>query len=523
MTNRNIVTYFIGLCLLVCNLYSYGQGTAKPTGTKPSQNSGPATPIDMKEIELRMMMVDAMLELNQAMLEGVRASIDTLNLPENELAPKTKDMQTSLIRMKRLRDKTLLMPYLEHIQDSLRNEIKELTAERKNLERTIHPLTEIKPVVLKPDTLFAINDTQSNIVTPTGADVKTDQNSIVLYSDTEPKPEVKKSDKRKKKNTGNYISDTILVFDIGTLQPEPEIAAPISKINYADTSILSKPADDTSYNLKIKLPNSNDSLVIKPIKNKTKSKVDPSVVVIGDTLPDKPVETIADLSPTSIPEDSLPIIKAQFFLKRAQRAIADKNYKNANQYLEKSIELNPNYYDAWFAKAELDATNGSETDAFKEYEKCLQLDSTQAQLYYSLGNLYNKTKRKTEAHQAYDKAIKINATYVDALMARAMLFRDMKRFLEAIIDYNKVVKAEITYYKAYRERGICRIAIKDYENAADDFTRFLIFEPNNGEVYYYRGMARIAVNELMDGCLDLSTALEKGYKDAEKAIKKNCE
>jgi tetratricopeptide (TPR) repeat protein len=523
MSKRNIITYFIGLCLLFCSLCGYGQGTAKNSDTKPVQPNAQQAPIDMKEIELRMMMVDAMLELNQAMLEGVKASIDTLNLPENELAPKTKDMQTSLIRMKRLRDKTLLMPYLEHIQDSLRTEIKALTAERKNLEKTIHPLAEIKPVVLKPDTLFALNDTQSSQISTITPNTQPDNNTVVINTDNEPKPEAKKSDKRKKKNKDFYVSDTILVYDIGTMQPEPEIAPPVSKINYADTSILSRPADDTSYALKIKLPNSNDSLVIKPIKNKNKTKAELPVVIIGDTLPEKTTESIADLSPTAIPEDSLPIIKAQFFLKRAQRAITDKNYKNASQYLEKSIELNPSYYDAWFAKAELDATNGSETDALKEYETCLKLDSTQAQVYYGLGNLYNKTKRKTEAHQAYDKAIKLNPGYVDALMARAMLFRDMKRYLEAIIDYNKVVKAEITYYKAYRERGICRIAIKDYENAADDFTRFLIFEPNNGEIYYYRGMARIAVNELMDGCLDLSTALEKGYKDAEKAIKKNCE
>lgn len=222
--------------------------------------------------------------------------------------------------------------------------------------------------------------------------------------------------------------------------------------------------------------------------------------------------------------DSIKRIKAEFFLKRAKKAMSEKNWKNAEEYLQKSIELFPKYFDAWFALAEMDDLyGGSQQRALKEYMTCQTIDSSQLRVYISIGKLYEKMKRKSDAYGAYNKAIELQPNNISALMARAGILYDWKRYDAAIADYNTVVQIDHSYHYAYKARGEVLLLNRNFKDAIDDFTRFLIFEETDPSAYYYRGVAKIGNNELLDGCLDLSTSASMGYPAAEKAIKKSCE
>lgn len=517
------MVYLRKLILLVCVCVLCAvKLSAQVTAPKPLSTN--------EEVELRIMMVDALLELNDAMLQGVKASMDTLNLPENAQTIKEKDMQTTLIRMKRMRDRTLLMPYLEHIQDSIKNEISILQKEKRLLEQAVNPLQPLQPAVLKADTLVAGSDT---LVFHTTIDPNSGLPTQALHSVSGDKPvEVitadARSDKKKKKGQVEepyFPLDTIMVFDLGHSKPAPE-AKSINKVYTTDTAAFARAISDTS-GIKIKLPNSEDSIVIKPVKTKKKPET-PSVFVDSlDSPTPNTVNTTANTtlisSTTDLSADTVQRIKAEFFLQRAKTGIFTKNYKNAEQYLEKAIELYPEYYDAWLTRAELFSTTGDENSAIAAYKKTIELDSTKPNLYYGLAMIYTKAKKKPDALKLLDKAIRMNPKYVEALTARAAIYKEEKRYLEAIVEYNKAIKADITHYQAYKERGLLKMLVKDYNEAADDFTRFLIFEPNDALAYYNRGMCRLESKELLDGCTDLATASDKGYKDAEKAIKKYCE
>lgn len=516
------MVYLRNLFLLVCICaLSVAKLSAQVTPVSPAKPLNNA-----EDVELRMMMVDALLELNDAMLQGVKASIDTLNLPENAQTIKEKDMQTTLIRMKRMRDRTLLMPYLEHIQDSIRNEIVLLQKEKRLLEQTIDPMKPLQPAVLKADTLVAGRDTlvfHTTIDPNSGLPTQTVHSVTGDVTSETPTAEAKRSDKKKKKQPQYFPMDTVLVFDLGSNKPEPEAKRP-EKLYPTDTAGLAKVISDTT-GIKIKLPNSEDSIVIKPVK--TKKKPEPAIVFVDSVITPGAATTnnnTAYISNTSdISTDSVQKIKAEFFLQRARTGIFTKNYKNAEQYLEKAIELYPDYYDAWLTRAEMFATTGDDNNAIAAYNKTIELDSTKPNLYYGIAMIYIKGNKKADALKLLDKAIHMNPKYVEALMARAAIYKEEKRYLEGIVEYNRVVKADITHYQAYKERGLLKMMVKDYNEAADDFTRFLIFEPNEASAYYNRGLCRLENKELLDGCSDLATASDKGYKDAEKAIKKYCE
>lgn len=568
-----------------------------------------------KEVAVaRLEMINVLIELNEAMVQGVKASIDSVNVVDSSPVDE-KNVQAMLQRMKRSRDKVLLLPYLQNIQDSLTQELIILNNERKLLENIISP----KVLVVERDTSpITLSSKQEPIAVIEPVEVNQDlqrellaQDKVILQDDAR-KSELKRNEKRGRRYKEFYPVDTVIVYDLGpTLtarsRPEPELNPVIQSTQpkglFWDTaraimdpgldsivvSRLQNPLinmPDTAQEIKINIPNTLQTVVIKPIRVPKPEPVDtppmarpvlpkdrlpdsdtlttlviPSVtsdtitpksvemkpvadsvkantidttfivqsepVLIADTIARpvaqtrKPTPTVADMAIAAA--DSVKRIKAEFLYKRAQRAMNEKNFRNAEQYLKKAVELNPRYYDAWFALAEMDDLFGSAGLALKEYKMCESIDSSKPRLFYNMGNIYLKLKRKSDAYNSFDKAIDLDPTYILALMARASILTDWKQYDAAVYDYDKVINISRSYHYAYKARGHVHLIKKDFTAAINDFTRFLIFEETDPSAYYYRGLAKIGSNDLLEGCLDLSKAAEYGYTAAEKAIKKTCQ
>ena len=89
------------------------------------------------------------------------------------------------------------------------------------------------------------------------------------------------------------------------------------------------------------------------------------------------------------------------------------------------------------------------------------------------------------------------------------------------------LKKSIELYPAnadtHMQYGDLLLAKKQAAAAIKEYDRVLDITPYNATALFQRGIAKIRSNDLLQGCLDLSAALELGNKDAEKAIKKYCE
>lgn len=607
---------------------------------------------DPDEDKTRLLMIDASLELNEAMMQGLQASFDTLNVID-DAAVDEKNIAAMLRKMKRSRDKVLLTPYLENIRDSLTREIVVLKEEKQAIEMRLNPPA---PPVVKEDTVVSGGDTivyttkiyadnRPTEKTIAAVIVKDDVATKITTTKVERKKNEKKNKKytdranKEKKNTEHFTRDTIIIYDLPSrvkpLKPAPErnphrftqttahldttslaeVVTPKKgqwdtaraidplkpKGHFWDTAHAVNPVDskktlgrDSIVSIKVKIPNTNDSIVIRPIIKQKPVVVSPqkkdTVLVVQKVIPtekenpehgevvemkdsilvgkdtfafvlaeeklplkkdtfvalknkiieeeilpknkekeaEKKQETKKETSRLSTLEvaesiDSVKKIKAEFFLKRSQRALREKNFHNAEEYLKKSIELYPKYFDAWFALAEMDDFYGSQQQALKEYATCFSIDSTKPQLYINLGNLYTKMKRKSDAYNAFNRVINLDKNNIAALMSRAAILYDWHKYNEAISDYDHVVQIDRSYHFAYKARGQVLLLNRNFKAAIDDFTRFLIFEETDPSAYYYRGLAKLGNNELLDGCLDLSTSASMGYIAAEKAIKKSCQ
>lgn len=224
-----------------------------------------------------------------------------------------------------------------------------------------------------------------------------------------------------------------------------------------------------------------------------------------------------------IPVDSVSKIKGEFYLIRARQVLERGDFKEGDKYLRKSLELDPNNASTWMLHADLCLTTGAADKALKEYAISSEIDSTNPKVFYNIALLYSKANDNQKAYKYFSRATDVNDKYLLAYMGRATVLMDERDYEGAIQDYDKTLSINRYYSPAYKGRALAKMEAHKFEDAIVDFNQYLEIEDPDGYILYQRGIAKILSNNLLQGCLDLSSSLELGFKEADRAIKKFCQ
>jgi tetratricopeptide (TPR) repeat protein len=543
--------------------------TAPPISIVETVSASENPSEDSSALEL----LDVMMELNDAILAGTLASLDSIDaIDSTDL--NEGNVEDVMRRLRKARNRVLLRPELLTIRDSLVADIALQKAERIQIVSRLEAYNK-QVEQKKADEARKLEEQKRLLaeaqVVPT---VKSKETRKTAKFDDPLMPggdDVKEKEKKRKPELTPL--DTVIVIDLEPwkvkkaeqsvfYESHPEFITPAfentkeqkntTTIVAVKDTIAAVPASvekfesDTDYFAQIReATRIADSLANPELYRQSSSTTAPNVVISG-TVKRQPgggenakivphfASTVQEQNyrqyySSNTPEYLIPVdtvrkVKAEFFLRRAEKSLEEKNFKNTQQYLKKSLELNPNYFDAWLMTADLEAMYGSQTKALKDYTICSQIDSTQHRLWYKMATLYQQIKRKKDALEAYSKAIEIIPTDVLSRMGRAAINSDFKQYERSLEDYNYITTINPAYAYVYKARGIVYHLNKNFEQAIEEFDKYLTLEKKpDGSVYYYRGLSKIATNRLLDGCLDLSKASGYGYKAADRAIAKSCE
>ena len=220
--------------------------------------------------------------------------------------------------------------------------------------------------------------------------------------------------------------------------------------------------------------------------------------------------------------DSIELLKSQLLVTRATAAMNERNNALAEDYLQKAVDIDPGYYAAWFALADLHLQEAYPAKALSEFKICEKLDAGSAKLYYKMGSAAFRSAEKNEAYDYFQKSLKLDSTYAPAIMGLGQTLSDRKDYNQAIALFGRVLALNKGFHSAYKSRGIAEYMNGSFAAAIDDFTTYLLFEDRDGASYYYRGMSELADQNITDGCPDLTTAIHEKYLIAQKAFEKNC-
>ena len=509
--------------------------TAKSSLTLPTvrpYNTG----IDTDLLLSKIMLSEAMLDLNKGLLQGINASLDSFKIKDKSGLDE-KNMAATIHKMQRARDKALLTPFLLHMRDSLNIEIKKEEDEKSSFETMLYapasagynpPVKVVKEPVIaetgKADSLAKpVAIMQPSVIQPASVTLPPPAKKdtvAVLQTQVFLSAEVPKSKPNKKQP--KHVKATEVVAT-GKIDSSAFVSGMPSTNHVIESPVSSKPfvSQINHWETAKALYYTDDSSAREKKSNEMAGyDGDLQQVKVGDTSGYIPSKTPSDNMPGM--SDSVRVIRAQLFLTKAMKASNEKNYRTASEDLKRSIDLNPHFYEAWFALGEVEAHLGLYTKALNELKTCATIDSSKAVLYYKMGNIQLKLRQLTEAFANFNKSLARDSNYVPAIMGRASVYVDRKQYKTAVAEYSKALQIDRGYHTAYRAKAMAEYLLKSYDAAIDDFTRFLIFDETDASVYYYRGLSKISLNQLMEACTDLSVSAKLGYSAALKALDANC-
>lgn len=176
------------------------------------------------------------------------------------------------------------------------------------------------------------------------------------------------------------------------------------------------------------------------------------------------------------------------YLNESQLKYNVKNYQGALSDLNKSIELNPNYFMS----------------------------------YYNRGNIKLKLKDFEGSINDCNKAIEIIPNFVLAYNVRGLAKAQIKDLIGAINDFGKAIEIDNHFAPAYNARGLVKARLKDIDGSINDFDKAIQIEPKNALFYVSRGGIKFFSDFKNEGCDDFQKAKELGFKDAQALINKFC-
>lgn len=161
-------------------------------------------------------------------------------------------------------------------------------------------------------------------------------------------------------------------------------------------------------------------------------------------------------------------------------------------------------------------------EALLNLNKAIEIDPNYSQAYFVRGNIKDAFDDRHGAMKDYNHAVEKNPKFGDAFFARGNVKMKLQDYYGAIADYSSAIAINENHIEAYFNRGKAKQFLQAYEDAINDCSKIIQLHPKNVDAYHMRGILRIDFGDLKNGCLDLSKAGELGDLKAYETIKEKC-
>jgi tetratricopeptide (TPR) repeat protein len=159
--------------------------------------------------------------------------------------------------------------------------------------------------------------------------------------------------------------------------------------------------------------------------------------------------------------------------------VMDRDFTAARQAYSQAVALDPQLVEGWFALGNLDAVEGKEEEALKEYRVAEELQPDNSQTRVAIGAALAKLKRVDESLQYPQRAIRINDDDWMAHYALGNVFFGQDRVAEAREQFQQVVRLNPGHAKGHLALGAALVNLNGSQAAREQFEEVLHLEPDN--------------------------------------------
>ena len=222
----------------------------------------------------------------------------------------------------------------------------------------------------------------------------------------------------------------------------------------------------------------------------------------------------------------------------AEKFIKGNNYEGAVEAYSKAVELDPNMYKAYIARAECYEKLNKKEQAIDDYKKAIAFTPKEKELYYNAGRLLVDVQKYSDADQMLRKAIERDKGYAEAIDAEvkvlfllkdynyglvvnqlaidekktamnyynhAVFYDSLKNYAEAEKFYKSSKTVESKFIPGYVGLALAQVKLNKGDEALAVCNAALLKDPNNIDLFYAKS---------------LSLACKKDYQNAINEITK---
>ncbi len=197
----------------------------------------------------------------------------------------------------------------------------------------------------------------------------------------------------------------------------------------------------------------------------------------------------------------------------------NKNYQPAQQYLNKAIAENPNYYKGYYNRGLLFAQTNRMNEALQDFTKAIELKQY-SKAYVGRANVYYVMKDFPKAIADAEAVLKLDANNVKANFVLANCYDDLNQMDKAMGYYNKAIMLNPDEPNFYLRRAILFGKMQQFALCLNDLNIATTLSPQYAEAYYWKGVVKVNLNQ--NPCSDLKQALNLGFQAAQQPLMKYC-
>ncbi|RIB07102.1 hypothetical protein C2G38_2252833 [Gigaspora rosea] len=185
-----------------------------------------------------------------------------------------------------------------------------------------------------------------------------------------------------------------------------------------------------------------------------------------------------------------------------------QSYEKSLIYLNKSLEIEPNYVDTLISRGITYYKMFRFEESLADLNKSLKIDQNNIEALKLRGKTYRKMDRYEESLADLNKLLRINPKDALVLRLRGATYRRMNRYKSSLEDLNKSLDIDPNNAVTLGLREATYRRIGKYKESLADLNKSLKIDPNNADTLSFRGATYRRIGKYKESLKDFNKSLK---------------
>ena len=157
----------------------------------------------------------------------------------------------------------------------------------------------------------------------------------------------------------------------------------------------------------------------------------------------------------------------------------NNNLKDAQNYYQKVLEIDPNYVNAHNNLGAIFNDLREHQKAKDCYKKAIEIDPNYVNAHFNLGRIYIDLDEHQKAKECYQKAIELNPNHINAHFNLGAIFKVLGEHQKAKSSYEKAIELNPNFVDAHNNLGNIFKELGDIQKAKSCYEKAITIDSNN--------------------------------------------